>query len=182
MASNDYHFVTRWRIRATREEVYNILSDESDLPRWWPSVYLETRTLLSGDELGVGKVVELLTKGRLPYVLRWWFRVTDATYPNGFTLDAWGDFLGTGIWEFRQDGEFVDVTYDWRVKANKPILRHLSWLLKPVFAANHRWAMGQGETALKTELARLAVEDRLPQHETLCQLQQAIGSPAPGSE
>ncbi len=30
----------------------------------------------------------------------------------------------------------------------------LSFLLRPVFEANHRWAMAQGETSLKLELAR----------------------------
>jgi hypothetical protein len=49
----------------------------------------------------------------------------------------------------------VNVTYDWRVKAEKPLLRYISFLLKPVFAANHRWAMRQGEQSLQRELARL---------------------------
>jgi hypothetical protein len=48
----------------------------------------------------------------------------------------------------------VDVTYDWRSRARKPILRSLSWLLKPVFAANHRWAMARGERSLALELQR----------------------------
>jgi hypothetical protein len=48
----------------------------------------------------------------------------------------------------------VDITYDWRLSAEKPMLRHLSFLLKPVFEANHRWAMAQGEESLKLELAR----------------------------
>jgi hypothetical protein len=163
MAANDYHFVTSWRIQAAQEEIYDVLSNASGLPRWWPTVYLETRVLLDGDELGVGKVVELLTKGRLPYSLKWWFRVEEAVYPAKFRLEAWGDFIGTGVWEFRQDGEFVDVTYDWRIKANKPLLRYLSCLLKPVFAANHRWAMAQGEAALKAELLRRHA------HETMIQ-------------
>ena len=31
--SNDYHFVTRWRVEARIEEVSEILSDPLDLPR-----------------------------------------------------------------------------------------------------------------------------------------------------
>ncbi len=34
------------------------------------------------------------------------------------------------------------------------LLRNLSFLVKPVFEANHRWAMAQGEASLKLELAR----------------------------
>ena len=48
----------------------------------------------------------------------------------------------------------VDITYDWRLRAEKPLLRNLSFLLKPLFEANHRWAMAQGEESLKLELAR----------------------------
>src|SRR5207249_4543352 len=52
------------------------------------------------------------------------------------------------------DGSVVDITYDWRLRAEKPLLRNLSFLLKPLFEANHRWAMAQGEESLKLELAR----------------------------
>jgi hypothetical protein len=50
------------------------------------------------------------------------------------------------------------VTYDWLLRADKPLLRRLSWLLKPIFAANHRWAMARGEESLKLELARRRAE------------------------
>jgi hypothetical protein len=33
-------------------------------------------------------------------------------------------------------------------------LRRLTWLLRPVFAANHRWAMARGEESLRLELRR----------------------------
>jgi hypothetical protein len=46
------------------------------------------------------------------------------------------------------------VSYDWNIRAAKPLLRYLSPLLKPVFAANHHWAMRMGEISLKLELAR----------------------------
>ena len=58
------------------------------------------------------------------------------------------------MWTFEQDGPFVGITYDWRVRAEKPLLRRLSFIMKPIFGANHRWAMAQGETSLKLELLR----------------------------
>ncbi|HKG20626.1 MAG TPA: polyketide cyclase, partial [Blastocatellia bacterium] len=60
-----------------------------------------------------------------------------------------------GTWTFRQDGDYVNVIYDWKIRADKPLLRALSFLLKPVFSANHRWAMRRGEESLKLELARV---------------------------
>lgn len=153
MASNDYVFVTRWRAEGTVAEVDAILGDAASLPRWWPSVYLEVQVLVPGDARGVGKTVELLTRGWLPYRLRWRF-VTTEVRRDGFTLEATGDFEGRGVWTFVQDGNDVDVTYDWRIRARKPLLRRLSWLLKPVFAANHRWAMERGRESLLLELRR----------------------------
>ena len=154
MASNDYHFITTWRVTATLQEVNDILGDALDLPRWWPSVYIDVKERSSGDERGIGKVIDLYTKGFLPYTLRWQFRVTESRYPNGFTLDAQGDFVGRGIWTFEPDGDEVIVTYDWQVRADKPLLRNLSFLMKPFFSANHRWAMQKGLESLQIELAR----------------------------
>jgi hypothetical protein len=154
MPSNDYHFITHWRVKSTLEEISQIIGNAPDLVRWWSSVYLDVQELEAGDEQGIGKVVSLYTKGWLPYTLRWQFRVTESRYPHGFTLQAWGDFDGRGIWTFEQDGEWVNVTYDWKIRADKPLLRILSPVFKPIFSANHHWAMTKGEESLKLELAR----------------------------
>jgi hypothetical protein len=153
MPTNDYHFITRWRIQGTIEEIAHILADAPSLTRWWPSVYLEVHELDPGDERGLGKVIGLYTKGWLPYTLRWQFRVSEIA-SNGFTLQAGGDFVGRGIWTFAQDDDWVIVSYDWKIQADKPLLRRLSFLMKPIFAANHHWAMAQGQRSLKLELAR----------------------------
>jgi hypothetical protein len=162
MSANEYHFVTHWRVSGTVEEVADILADAPDLPRWWPAVYLDVQETKPGDEAGIGKEVSLYTKGWLPYTLCWQFRVTESNYPHSFVLEAWGDFVGRGEWMLRQNGRYVDVTYDWRVQAEKPLLRHLSFLLRPIFAANHRWAMARGEESLRLELARRAGEQARP--------------------
>ena len=154
MKTNDYHFVTHWRVEATLDEVSTVLEDALSLKRWWPSVYLSVREIEPPKADGTGRLVELHTKGWLPYTLKWRFRVIETRRPYGFSLRAWGDFDGTGTWTFEQDGRFVDITYDWRIKAEKPLLRYLSFIFKPIFSANHRWAMAQGETSLTRELLR----------------------------
>jgi hypothetical protein len=152
--SNDYHFVTRWRVAATRDEVVAVLRDARDLPRWWPSVYLSVSVVSEGDADGVGRVVDLWTKGWLPYTLRWRFTTVRDAGVSGFTLRAEGDFAGRGTWTFVQDGGHVNAYYDWRITAEKPLLRRLTWLLRPAFSANHRWAMRKGEQSLRLELVR----------------------------
>ncbi len=153
MATNDYHFITDWRVQGALQEVADIIDDAEGLVRWWPSVYLDVKVLEKGDNVGLGKVVDLYTKGWLPYTLRWQFRVTEMR-DDGFTLVAQGDFEGRGIWTFKQDGPWVDIIYDWKISAEKPLLHYFSFLMKPIFAANHRWAMAKGEESLKLELAR----------------------------
>ena len=91
MSTNDYHFITRWRIQGTIEEIAHILADASGLTRWWPSVYLDVRELAPGDARGLGKQIGLYTKGWLPYTLRWQFRISEIA-SDGFTLQAEGDF------------------------------------------------------------------------------------------
>jgi hypothetical protein len=152
--SNLYHFVTRWRVEGTCGEVADVLADPLTLTAWWPSVYLGVRELEPPNAQGIGRRVRLLSRGWLPYTLRWEFEVTQSRYPHGFSIRAAGDFDGHGVWTIEQSGSWVDVTYDWRISAEKPLLRILSPLVKPVFEANHRWAMAQGETSLRLELAR----------------------------
>jgi len=146
MPLNDYHFVTDWRVPGTVAQVLAILADPLDLPRWWPDVYLSVTALDDG-------TFELHTKGFLPYTLRWRFRVTEER-ADGFALDAFGDFVGHGDWRLQQQGEEVKIVYDWRIRAEKPLLRLFSPILKPIFAANHRWAMRKGEESLRRELTR----------------------------
>lgn len=153
-SANDYHFVTHWQLEGTAEETYEIIGDVEALARWWPSVYLEVKVLEPGNEQGVGKVASLVTRGWLPYILRWNLRVTDARRPFTSTLEAWGDFVGRGVWTFEPAGRMVNVTYDWNIRADKALLRYLSFLFKPIFSANHRWAMARGEECLKLELCR----------------------------
>lgn len=155
MPTNDYHFVDCWRVEGDVKEVADILEDALSLPRWWPSVYFDVRELEPGaGNHGVGKLITLRAGGWLPYTLRINFRTVESHYPHGFSMDATGDLQGRGVWTFAQDGPFVNVTYDWTIRANKSIIEKLSFLLKPIFRSNHNWTMKRGEESLKLEMRR----------------------------
>jgi len=153
-SQQDYHFVDKWRVEGDLKEVADIIEDALSLTRWWPSVYFEVRELEPGGDGGVGKLVELRAGGWLPYTLRIRFRTVASNYPHGFSMEATGDLEGTGIWTFEPDGNHVRVSYDWTIQANKPIIRRLSFLLKPIFRSNHNWTMKRGQESLKLELQR----------------------------
>ena len=149
MPCYDYQFETRWRVPGSVKQVTEILSDVRSLPLWWSQVYLSVRETEPS-------VFALHTKGWLPYTLRWNLRVIESHLPNGFTVRAWGDLEGTGIWSFEPDGDWTRVTYVWLVEVRKPTLRILSFLFKPIFSANHRWAMARGQESLVRELTASA--------------------------
>src|SRR5215472_10400532 len=57
--TNNYYFITRWRVKASAEDVFAIISEPLEYPRWWPAVYL------SAESLGEGRV-RFHTRGWLP--------------------------------------------------------------------------------------------------------------------
>ena len=154
MPAPEYRFRTEWRVAGTVEEVAGVLSEVRELGRWWPSVYLDVEELSPGDESGVGKRARLHTKGWLPYTLNWELTVVESRHPRGFTIEAKGDLAGRGVWTLEPAGAWTRVTYDWVVRAEKPLLRALSPFFRPLLAANHKWAMRKGEESLALELAR----------------------------
>src|SRR5207342_3779127 len=123
LQDNEYAFVTKWRVEGTCGEVADILGDPMALPMWWPAVYLSAEEIEPPGPGGTGRRVRLHTRGWLPYTLRWESVITQSRYPNGFTLEASGDFTGHGVWTFDQADAFVTITYDWRIRADKPLLR-----------------------------------------------------------
>ncbi len=150
MSSRDDRLVTQWRVYGTAEEIFRVLEAPSQLPRWWPSVYLAVQELDPGESDGVGREVALVTRGWLPYTLAWVLRITRVRRPLEIVLEAQGDLDGVGRWTLEPAGAWTWVTFEWSVTTRKPILRALS----PALAANHRWAMARGEESLVLELAR----------------------------
>lgn len=154
MQPKEFYIPTTWRIKATVEQVYDVLSRPREFPRWWPEVYLAVDEIRPGDADGVGRIIALRTKGRLPYELHWQAEMTAADKPHGMSIRARGDLDGHGEWRFRQDGEWTVATYDWTVLATKPWMIVLAPLLERVFVWNHQWAMQRGFEGLTRELAR----------------------------
>ena len=183
MAAADYAFTTFWRVAGTREEVVDVLRDARELPRWWPAVYLSVDPGDPGGPDGVGASSLLHTTGYLPYTLRWVLTLAEPVRPEGFSFRAGGDLNGWGRWTLTQDGPETVVRCDWEVSAAKPLLRRLSWALRPVFAANHRWAMARGQESLALELRRRRALAVLSESDAQAGSQSGVGAlarvPAP---
>lgn len=154
MATERLHFITTWHVNATAQEVYQIIKDSSSLATWWPSVYLDVKVLDEGQSGGIGKKVALWTKGFLPYTLKWDFEVTEVVPLKKIALKAQGDLIGQGVWTFKTDRDQCMIQFDWDVHFKKSFLSAFSFMLRPLFAFNHRWAMDQGLISLKLEILR----------------------------
>ncbi|TNJ62104.1 polyketide cyclase [Paenibacillus hemerocallicola] len=153
MAANQYFMPTNWRIKGDIWEVYEICSNFKDYQRWWPDVYLNIQEAGTDEETG-NEVYAILSKAKLPYKLRWKSYKTTEHAPHSLSLKASGDMVGHGTWRFEQEGEYVNVQFDWYVNAEKPILKYLSPIMKPMFQSNHYWAMDRGKESLERELER----------------------------
>lgn len=154
MPANYYEFLTEWRVRAPIALLYDILRVGKDYPRWWPDVYLDAKLEPAGRADGVGDRVMLLTKGWLPYRLRWTATAERFAPPREIEISAAGDFNGRGVWRLEQQGDETYITFEWRLRADKPLLRFFSPVFKPLFKWNHRWAMARGLVRLREEAAR----------------------------
>ena len=153
--ANHYRFTTRWRLEATPEEVFAVLDRPLDYVRWWPAVWLRAELLEPGNSNGVGRTVRFLSRGRLPYTLQWTAETVDVCRPTRIAIRASGDFDGTGEWTLQTvRPAHTDAEYVWTITANKPLLKYLSPVLRPLFEWNHRWAMARGEESLRRELQR----------------------------
>ena len=65
-----------------------------------------------------------------------------------------GDFVGRGVWTFEQDGAVREHHLRLAGRGREAAAAAALALLRPLFEANHRWAMAQGEASLVLELAR----------------------------
>jgi uncharacterized protein YndB with AHSA1/START domain len=145
--ASEYVFVDEWDVDAPQEAVFNALADARTYPEWWRPVYIE---VTADCEPGVGCVSNHEFKGQLPYHLHTRSEIVRYEPPNEFEVSVVGDLTGRGVWTLsRRDGGGVHVHFDWRVIADRPLLRYLTPVLRPVFRWNHNWSVKRATEGLE---------------------------------
>jgi uncharacterized protein YndB with AHSA1/START domain len=136
--ANEYVFIDEWDVLAPQEAVFEALADARTYPQWWRPVYIAVD---ADCPPGVGCVSHHEFKGRLPYHLKTRSEIVRLESPREFEVMVEGDLTGKGIWTLTPTGDGVHVRFDWRVLADRPLLRYLTPLLRPLFRWNHNWSI-----------------------------------------
>jgi uncharacterized protein YndB with AHSA1/START domain len=139
--AGEYVFVDEWDVNASQEVVYDILVDARTYPEWWKPVYRS----VEGDRAQTRHHF----KGQLPYTLKMDAKLVDEDRPHRFEVAVGGDLRGRGVWTFTPRNGGTHVRWDWIVFADKPLLRYLTPVLKPLFRWNHNWAVARAREGLE---------------------------------
>ena len=153
MATNYYIFIDKFTVACDVETAYHYIKKIEEYPRWWGKVYKKIVKLKDAPEDQAGSMYRIQVGGFLPYTLTIENEVTHIDRPNLIRFDAYGDLQGKGVWFFRGVENGTEVTFDWRVAANKRIIRWFSFLLKPLFRANHHYCVIKVKEGMEKDLA-----------------------------
>jgi uncharacterized protein YndB with AHSA1/START domain len=145
--AKEYVFIDEWDVDAPQEAVFAALADTSTYPDWWKPVYIDVE---ADGPPEVGRKSNQHFKGRLPYTLRTSSEIVRYEPPDEFEVSVVGDLTGRGVWTLskKADGT-VHIRFDWRVIADRPLLRYLTPVLRPAFRWNHNYAIKQAMAGLE---------------------------------
>jgi mannose-6-phosphate isomerase-like protein (cupin superfamily)/uncharacterized protein YndB with AHSA1/START domain len=145
-SSREYYFVDEWDVAAAPEATFAALADARTYPEWWRPVYLDVD---ADGPPALGNVSRQRFKGRLPYHLRTRSRIVELEPPRVVAAEVDGDLRGRGVWTLTPIPGGTHVRFDWRVHADRPLLRLLTPVLRPAFRWNHNWAIARAVEGLE---------------------------------
>jgi hypothetical protein len=166
MATNYYIFVDKFTVPCEGEVAYQYIKQIEAYPRWWGQVYKKIEMLQDAPPDAAGARYRVRVGGFLPYSLTIENEITFVDRPNRIDFAASGDLEGKGTWLFKPVAEGTEITFDWRVAANKAMISALSFLLKPLFRANHRYCIKRANEGIRHDLQQQKSKEQLLVAET----------------
>jgi uncharacterized protein YndB with AHSA1/START domain len=157
-SSREYVFVDEWDVAAPRDVVFDAIADARTYPEWWTPVYIDVD---AEGEPALGKESRQHFKGRFPYHLHTRSRIVVLEPPETIAAEVVGDLAGRGEWTLTEAGAGTHVRFDWRVTADRPLLRALTPVLRPALRWNHAWAIARATEGLEPYARRRAAERRV---------------------
>lgn len=145
-----YAFRTLWRVPASADRVWHELERtiSGAAEPWWPGVHIEAPAA----RLEPGQAIGLVVRAPLGYRLRCTLRVRSVAERAWLIADSEGDLAGVGRIRVRPAGGGTEIRIWWDVRVQRPWMRALSPVLRPVFSAAHALVMRVGEHGLRRAL------------------------------
>lgn len=148
--------ISRWRLHCPASQVWALLTQLEDWPRWWPHV----REVQILRRVAPGKTG---THARLGWQTALGYQLTievlntrTERHPDGhgeIEGQSTGDLRGHGLWLIDPvSAQVVDVTYRYQVELTRPWMRRLAPLLRGLFAWNHFTVMRAGAMGMAKRL------------------------------
>lgn len=155
-----YQFVTRWRVDAPIDNVWEALEAADRYPQWWPAV-LRADQLEPGDDAGLGRVDLFVWKAPLGYRLRFTMRVDTIERPTHLGGVAGGELVGRGDWYLTAERNATQVRYDWGVRTQRAWMNLVAPVARPVFRHSHDQVMREGARGIARLLGvAVSLEER----------------------
>ena len=137
--------------------MFGAIADARSYPRWWKPVYIDVE---ADGEPALGKESRQHFKGRLPYHLHTRSRIVELESPH--VVAGRGRRRPARLRAVDADraraGGGTHVRFDWRVYADRPLLRALTPVLRPAFRWNHAWAIARAMEGLEPYAQARAAE------------------------
>nr|WP_225953769.1 SRPBCC family protein [Kibdelosporangium phytohabitans] len=139
---NRYRFRSLWTVRAAAGDVFDVVTDPGTYPLWWPDIH------------GVGRIdddtAEVVCRSVLPYALTFRMHRAEQDLDRGrMMIGMTGDLEGFCRSTVVPGRRTVTLEITQDVIVNKPLLRALAPVARPVFRANHAAMMWRGQRGLR---------------------------------
>lgn len=144
--------ISRWRLETARDSLWELLTNPTEWPGWWPHLHSVSR-LAGGDAEGIGARHAFVWRSGLGYHLRFAMTTTHTVHGRELEATANGDLHGSGLWIIEDDAPgALRLTYRWDVELSKPWLRRLAPLLQRMFVWRHFVVMAGGARGMAGRL------------------------------
>ncbi len=134
-----FGFDRSWLFDASPEELWSVLSQTSEYPKWW--------RWLRGFEsngLGAGSTADCVVQAPLPYSLRFRVHVLDVEPARLVRTEVTGDLDGPARLEIEPHPDGSLARLAWEVDLRSPPLRAMARWARPLMHWGHDWVVETG--------------------------------------